>query len=69
MEAGEGLIRFEKVVVEGKPSIITHLDKSKIWTVGKEALRKFLVSLQVYKSTGDYERGSAFFNRYAEVDE
>lgn len=46
-----------------------HLDKAKIWTVGKEALHKFLIGLQVYKSTGDSERGTAFFNHYAEVDE
>lgn len=45
MEAGEGLVRFEKTELNGKPYVITHLDKSKIWTVGKEALGKFLTSL------------------------
>lgn len=45
-EAGEGLVRLEKITNEnGTPSLVAHLDKTKIHTVGKEALRKFLTTL------------------------
>lgn len=44
IEAGEGLVRFEITTLgDGTPYVIAHLDKSKIHSVGKEALRKFLI--------------------------
>ncbi|EAR85850.1 peptidase family M49 protein (macronuclear) [Tetrahymena thermophila SB210] len=69
IEAGQGLVTIEKTEKEGKPYVYIHLDKSKIWTVGKEAMRKFLIGLQVYKSTGDSVRGIEFFNKYLAVDD
>ena len=38
------------------------LDRSKIKTVGKEAIGKFLGILQAYKSTADSEALFAFYN-------
>ena len=42
LEAGEGFVRIETTELDGKPSILIHLDKSKITTVGKQAVGSFL---------------------------
>lgn len=46
-----------------------HLDRTKIISEGRPAIAAFLRTLQVYKSTADFEKGSQFFNPYTEVDE
>ena len=38
---------------DGKPDLLISLDREKINTVGQEAIAKFLLNLQVYKSTRD----------------
>lgn len=48
MEAGEGLVSMEEVTgQDGKPDATVRLDRSKIHTVGKNAIHRFLCKLQV----------------------
>lgn len=48
LEAGEGLVGLEEVSgQDGRPDARITLDRSKISTVGKNAIHKFLCKLQV----------------------
>lgn len=68
LEAGEGLVRIERRIgIDGEPDLEIQLDRSKIETVGKAAIGKFLTKLQVYKSTGNVAVGGAMFNDYSVV--
>ena len=48
---------------DGQPDLLIRMDREKINTVGQQAIAKFLLKLQVYKSTGD------LVARYSEVSE
>ena len=48
LEAGQGLIKVEKVTGEdGQPDVVVKLDRTKIIPIGKPAIGKFLTKLQV----------------------
>jgi len=46
-----------------------HLDKANLVSEGKELIRKLLIVLQTYKSSGCVERGAKWFNEYSVVDD
>ncbi|KAI4887872.1 hypothetical protein NFI96_015080, partial [Prochilodus magdalenae] len=68
LEAGEGLVTLtETTGTDGRPDALITLDRSKIHTVGKNAIQKFLRRLQVHKSTADVEGGRALYEGYSAV--
>ncbi|XP_061659587.1 dipeptidyl peptidase 3 [Syngnathoides biaculeatus] len=70
LDAGEDLVALKEVTgADGKPDARIRLDRSKIHTVGKEAIHRFLCKLQVFKSTADVEKGRALYEGYSTVNE
>lgn len=70
LEAGEGLVQLTSVTgSDGKPDVLIKLDKTKIESVGRPAIGKFLKKLQVFKSTADYVSGKSLYDRYSAVDD
>ena len=69
LEAGDGkLLSLEHITgADGKPDVIIHLNRELIATVGRKVVGDFLLKLQVYKSLGDAENGTKFYNGYSEV--
>uniref|UniRef100_A0A8C1P366 Dipeptidyl peptidase 3 n=1 Tax=Cyprinus carpio TaxID=7962 RepID=A0A8C1P366_CYPCA len=68
LEAGEGLVGLRECTgADGRPDAVITLDRSKIYTVGKSAIQRFLCKLQVHKSTADVEGGRALYEGYSAV--
>ena len=45
------------------------MDRSKIVSVGKPAVDQFLLRIQVYKATADYDSANEMYNKYTNVTE
>eukprot|EP00826_Nyctotherus_ovalis_P055152 TRINITY_DN7308_c0_g3_i2.p3 TRINITY_DN7308_c0_g3~~TRINITY_DN7308_c0_g3_i2.p3 ORF type:complete len:204 (+),score=85.06 TRINITY_DN7308_c0_g3_i2:1347-1958(+) len=69
LEAGEGLVKIELCKKDGKDYVEARIDRTKIKTVGKEVIGKFLKKLHVFRSMGDLQRGKELFDYYSKVDE
>ncbi|KAG1940531.1 dipeptidyl peptidase 3 [Pimephales promelas] len=68
LEAGEGLVGLKECTgTDGRPDAVITLDRSKIHTVGKSAIQRFLCKLQVHKATADVEGGRALYEGYSAV--
>lgn len=68
LEAGGGLVTLTETTGEdGLPDLLLSLDRTKIESVGRQAMGDFLTKLQVYRSMGDSAAGRAMFEKYSEV--
>ena len=56
-------------MVDDGNSFLIHLDKSLLMTEGKELIKKLLLVLQTYKSSGATERARKFYSEYSAVSE
>ncbi|KAM3918310.1 dipeptidyl peptidase 3 [Leptodactylus fuscus] len=67
-EAGEDFVTItQKTGADGRPDAQVSLDRSKILSVGRPAIQKFLQRLQVYKSTADVDGARAMYDGYSKV--
>jgi dipeptidyl-peptidase-3 len=64
----EGFVEIKECLGEdGQPDLLISLDKSKIKTVGKQAIGQFLCKLQIYKSTANAEAAEELYTKYSSV--
>lgn len=68
LEAGESFCKLEHSK-EDLSDLVIHLDRSKIETVGRPAVNKFLQKLQVFKATADVANGRKLYEDYTNVNE
>ena len=61
------IVKFE--LKEDSNEFFIHLNKENLCKEGKELIRKFLIILQTYKSSGAVELATKFYAHYSKVDE
>lgn len=61
------IVDFE--IVGDDEDFLIHLDEALLVTEGKELIKKLLIVLQTYKSTGASARGKKFYDEYSEVSD
>jgi len=54
---------------DGRPNVEVLLNRDLISSIGKKVVGDFLLKLHVYKSLGDVENGTKFYNQYSVVTE
>ena len=70
LEAENGFITIEKTKnEEGKDWISIKIDKEQILTTGFNAMKNFLLKLNVFKATADFTNASKMFGDYSTPDE
>ena len=60
------ILEFEFGAGDG---IIINLDQHLMATEGRELLRKLLIVIQTYKSSGDFEKAQKFYQEYSAVSD
>ena len=66
LEAGNDFVSVEK---NDKNETYLKMDRSKIESIGKPAVDQFLLRIQVYKATANFEAASEMYNKYTNVNE
>ena len=69
VNAGEGFLAIEEWQDGPNPSLRIHMDRSKIESVGRKALRDALLPLQVYRTIADVKSGTEMYEDLASVQE
>ena len=71
LEAGQGFLELNSATTSTSAATATQIsmDRSKILTVGKLAIGKFLTKIQVFKATADFDSAKTMYDTYTTVDE
>ena len=56
-------------MVDDGNSFLIHLNKELLMSEGRELIKKLLMVIQTYKSSGAAERATKFYEEYSEVSE
>lgn len=68
LKAGNDFVQVKRTTgQDGCPDLIVSLDRTKITTVGKDAIAEFLKKLQNYKATANFTDGKAMYNDLSKV--
>jgi len=70
LEAGNDFIKIEKCKnEEEKDWIYASIDSEQILTTGKDAMSNFLLKMNVFKATADFNNASKMYEKYSEVND